>query len=224
MKKESTKSIMKSVFKKRAKEINDMRVRHPWFDLVYTWVLVILIISLGMGCIGWAMDVRTERRAAALTATAMAEYQAEQSAAETARMEEMAAAQASETAIMTSEAEWIAKLFYGIDRFVNVYNYNETDLLTYARCVFNRVESEKYFNTVEQVVNQEDQWTGYFDNLPVLKNYYRIALKAVEEWHSETIKPCSTEYLWAELTPNGIWLKDDFKADGYKLRWRYGMQ
>lgn len=214
---------MKEILAGYQKKIDDMNFRHPWFNLVYNWIIWALIVALGLSCIGWAMDARTERRAAALTATAMAEYQAEQNAAETARLEEMAAAQASETAIITAEAELIARLYYGIDRFIDKYNYSETDLLTYARCVFNRVESDRYANTVEEVVNQYSQWTGYYDNNPVLKTYYNIALKAVEEWHSETIKPCSPEYLWAELTPNGIWLKDDFKADGYKLRWRYGM-
>lgn len=214
---------LKAILAGYDKKIDDMRFRHPAFDLVYNWIIWLLIIALVIGCIGWAIDVRTELRAEALTATAMAEYHAEQDNLERARMEEMAAAQASETAIMASEAEWIAKLFYGINRFVTVYNYNEIDLLTYARCVFNRVENQKYSGTVNEVVNQDDQWTGYFENNPVLKNYYTIALKAVEEWHNESVKPCSNEFLWAELTPNGIWLKDDFKADGYKLRWRYGM-
>lgn len=214
---------MKEILASYQRNIDDMNFRHPLFNLVYNWIIWALIIALAISCVGWALDARTEHRAAALTATALAEYQAEQENLERARMEEMAAAQASETAVIASEAEWIARLFYGIDRFVTKYNYNEIDLLTYARCVFNRVENQKYSGTVNEVVNQDDQWTGYFENNPVLKNYYTIALKAVEEWHNESIKPCSNEFLWAELTPNGIWLKDDFKADGYKLRWRYGM-
>jgi hypothetical protein len=212
---------MSEILRKHREEVDDMCFRHPWFNLVYNWIIWALVIALGISCMAWAYDVRAERRAASLTATALAEYQAEQNAAETARMEELAAAQASETAVITREAEMIAKLYFGIDRFIEKYDYSEADLFTYARCVFNRVENEKYSDTLEDVINQADQWTGYFENNPILKGYYNTALKAVEEWHSESIKPVSNEYLWAELTPNGIYLKNDFHADGYAIRQRY---
>ena len=196
--------------------------RHYWFNLIYNWIVGLLIVALVLSCIGWAMEARTDRKAAALTATAMADWQAEQDALETARMEELAVMQTSEMAMMAQEANEIAKLFYGIDRFVDKYHYSETDLMTYARCVFNRVDSDIYADTVSEVASQNNQWTGYYDNNPVIKQYYTVALKAVEEWHAETIKPCSVDYLWAELTPNGIYLKNDFNANGYAIRWRYG--
>lgn len=218
MKKES---IMQKVLKSYRTEVETMCFRHPWFNLVYNWIIWCLIIALAVACIGWAMDIRTERRAAALTATAMADWQAERNAEETARMEEMAAIQSSETAIIRSEAEYVAKLFYGIDRFVNKYNYTEKNLMTYARCVFNRVESSAFPNTVSEVISQENQWTGYYDNNPIIKYYYEVALKAVEEWHYESFKPCTIDFLWAEIMPEGIFLKNDFHANAYQPRWKH---
>ena len=68
-------------------------------------------------------------------------------------------------------------------------------------------------------ISKPEQFTGYSDANPVLAEYKNLAQRLVEEWHSETIKPCDVSFRFAELTPNGIYLKQDLHADGYARRW-----
>lgn len=206
---------MCEVFEAQRKEESVLTFRYPWFNVVYNWVIAALIIILTIGLISWSLDIKTERRAAALTATAMADYEAGQKA-------ELEAIAAAKDTIMQKESEALARIFYGISKFQDKYGYDDKDFFTLARCVFNRVENSHYSSDLEEVVNQKDQWVGYFENNPVLAEYYDLAYKAVQEWHNETIKPISNDFVYAELTPNGIWLKNDFHADGYARRWRYG--
>ena len=127
---------------------------------------------------------------------------------------------ASRQAAWKAEAEYGARLLYGIRNFVDKYGYTERDLNTLLRCVFNRVENAKYPSSVQEVIRQKDQWIGYSDTNPVIDGYYRIALAAVEAWHEESTKPCSNDYEWAEFREDGIWLRNKYEADGYQIRWR----
>ena len=155
-----------------------------------------------------------------MAATALASYQAEEQARsdEIAHQQELYAQ--SEEAVTKKMAESLAKLFYGADRFKDKYHYSDADFKTLARCVFNRVESSQYSDDIYEVIDQKDQWVGYYSTNPVLDEYFDLALTTIREWRSETVKPVSVDYLWAELTPNGIFLKNDFRADGYARRWR----
>ena len=213
---------MREVVNEQIKREHDMMFRHPWFNLVYNWVVVVSVVALFISFGIWGENIRTERKAAALTATAMAEYQSEQNAIEQAKQQELAAIAASEASVMKNEANDIAKVLYGVKNFIEKYHYTEDDLMTLARCIFNRVESKSYSNDIHAVVNQEQQWVGYYENNPVVDQYYKIAYNAVNEWHHEETKPIANDFVFAELTPNGIWLKNDIHADGYARRWRYG--
>lgn len=213
---------MREVVNEQVRHEKDMLFRHPWFDFTYNWLLVILIFSLFCSFAWWGVNIHIRKNAAALTATAMADYQAEQDALELARQQELAAIAASEESIMKNEASDISKVLYGVKNFIEKYHYSETDLMTLARCVMNRVENKSYSSDIHEVVNQKDQWVGYYENNPVIDQYYKIAYKAVEEWHHEETKPITNDFVFAELTPNGIWLKNDFNANGYARRWRYG--
>lgn len=209
------KGSLREVFNSQRSEEAVLTFRYPWFNVAYNWIIAALIVVLTVALISWSLDIRTERRAAALTATAMADYEAGQKA-------ELEAIAAAEDTIMQKESESLARIFYGISKFQDKYGYDDKDFFTLARCVFNRVENGHYSSDLAEVVNQKDQWVGYFENNPVLAEYYDLAYKAVQEWHNETIKPISNDFVYAELTPNGIWLKNDFHADGYARRWRYG--
>ena len=213
---------MCEVVKEHAQKERNMVFRHPWFNLVYNWVIVVCVLSLFVSFGIWGVDIRTERKAAALTATAMADYQAEQRAVEMAKQQELAAIAASEETIMKNEASDISKILYGVKNFVEKYHYSDNDLMTLARCIFNRVENKAYSSDLHEIVNQKDQWVGYYENNPVVDQYYKIAYKAVEEWHHEETKPITNDFVYAELRTDGIWLKNDFHADGYARRWRYG--
>ena len=209
-------NILASILEDQKQREENMLFRHPWFNVVYNYVIAITVLILAVAVIAWGLDVRTERRADEKAATAMAAYQAELKAEEDAKAQELAAAQASEEYIIQQEAKEVAKAFYGIRRFIERYGYSEKDLETYARCMFNRSEAKK--TTLNAVLSKKDQFLGYSDDNPVLDVYYQQALKLVTAWHEEEIKPCDVSYQFAELTDIGIFLTNVFNADGYQRR------
>lgn len=123
---------------------------------------------------------------------------------------------ASRAAAMKEDARAVAKAFYGIRNFIEVYHYDETDLRTYARCMFDRADSNG--GTIHAVVSAPDQFIGYSDDNPVMDEYYNLALKFVDRWYYEETKPFGIDYQWAELLPDGIWLVNEFNASGYVRR------
>ena len=186
--------------------MEDLKAKYPWFDIAYNWMVALLIIALFVSFGIWGVQISTERKAEALTAAARQAWEEQ--------LNDDALRETQE-AIIDNEAQAVAKAFYGIDKFVEKYHYSESDLITYARCMFNRADS----TDLPKVIAQTGQFTGYADNNPVLAEYYELALRLVREWHEETVKPCDTAYQFAELTPEGIFLRKEFKADAYQRRW-----
>lgn len=124
-------------------------------------------------------------------------------------------------AVIEREAQDVAKAFYGIRLFVDKYHYADKDLKTYARCMFNRVDAGNGVNDLHVIVSTPEQFLGYYETSPVLDEFYTVAKEAVAEWHAETVKPCDLTYRYAELTESGIYLTNEFGADGYARRWQY---
>lgn len=208
---------MGDYFDRQAELEEVLNFRHPWFNMMYNWIIAALLVALCVSFVWWGLDIRTRRMADEMTATAMASYQAEQQAAEDARALELEMARQSEEHVMTVEAQAVARAFYGIRNFVEKYGYTSEDLETYARCIFNRADASGA--SVEDVVSKKDQFLGYSDGNQLVKEYYDLAIRFVDEWHHEDVKPCDTSYQWAELTPDGIFLRNSFKADGYARRY-----
>lgn len=213
---------IREVFAARAKEELYMNFRNPWFNMMYNYIIVLCVIVLAVALFWWAVDIHYQRKADAQEAIAIASYQAAEQAKADAAEEQRILAEQSEEAVVDKMSDALAKLFYGADKFKTKYHYSDADFYTLARCVFNRVENAAYSGNFYEVIDQEGQWTGYYSTNPVLQEYKDLALTAIREWRSETVKPISIDYLWAEYTPNGIFLKNDFHADGYATRWRYG--
>ena len=69
------------------------------------------------------------------------------------------------------------------------------------------------------MISEPNQFTGYSDGNQVIADYNQLATRLIREWHEETVRPCDTAYIFAELTPDGIFLKKDLHADGYARRW-----
>lgn len=210
---------LREIMSERADRERLLAWRYPWFNVAFNYLIALLVIALSVSLYGWGLDILTQRRADAQAAEAIAAYQAEQQAAESARLQEIAAREASEAAIIDREAKAVAKAFYGIRLFVDKYHYDASQLETYARCIFNRVDVGNGINSLETVVSREGQFLGYADGNPVLDNYYQLAKKFVTDWHNEDVKPCDFSYQWAELTDKGIYLVNEFGADGYARRW-----
>ena len=206
---------MEEYFNKQAELETTLCFRHPYFNRMYNWMVGILIIVLFGSFVWWGLDIHSRHMADEMLATTLAAMDAEHAEMIAAAEAEEAAIRASQEYIQDQEAQAVAKAFYGIHRFIEKYHYSEADLSTYARCMFNRAENED----LQEVIRLKDQFLGYADDNPVLSEYYEPALKFVKEWHKETIKPIGTDYIFAELTPNGIYLRNEYKADGYARRW-----
>lgn len=211
--------LWEEVFEEQQHKEEMMLFRHPWVNLYYNWVIAALVVALFIGFAGWAINIHSDRRAATLAAEALAEYQAEQQAIADAKAEELAAQAKSEEAVIARETEAVAKMFYGIRLFEDKYRYKESDFETYARCAFNRFDYNHGLIELPVIIAQKDQFVGYNDNNPILKEYRDLAEKFVRAWHQETYRPCSAEFRFAELTENGIFLASEFGADGYARRW-----
>ena len=219
--KESRYETIKEIFAAQKKEEKELSEKYPAFNVFYNWGTMILILILIFGFIQWGVRSSNERKVSSLVAVAMADYQAEQQAianqeAEAARLEAQ-----SEAVVQQRIAEKLALVYQGADKFVEKYGYSERDFKTLGRCIFNRVENKAYSNDIFEVIDQQDQWVGYYGQSgSPMDKYYKMALKHVQEWRTETTKPCSNDYLWAEYTPRGIFLKDTYNAGPYDTRWR----
>lgn len=211
---------LKEVFDDFQNEERVLTWRFPWFNMIYNYVIAFVVFLLIVSLTIWGLNVRTERKAEALTAEALAAWQSEQEAAAQAEAEELAAVRQTQEFILDQEATVMAKLIYGIRNFIDKYGYSDADIETYLRCVTNRYEAGNGINSIEAIVSRDGQFLGYSESNPVLDDYYRIAHSFLERWHSESTKPCDLSYQFAELTSSGIWLKADINADGYARRWR----
>lgn len=116
---------------------------------------------------------------------------------------------------LTSEAEALARVLYGVKD-------NDTDdLRTLCWCVINRVDNPAYPGSVEEVIEQPQQWMGYSPGNPVLENLYRIAYAEISAWRSGEHRPCSDEYVFMAWTPSDIVLRNEFTTGSGTLYWRY---
>ena len=221
LEKQTNLEILKEIFSVQKKEEKELSEKYPLFNLFYNWLAVILVLALVVSAIVCGIQKSNERKVSTLVATAMADYEAEQRAiadqeAEARRLEEQ-----SEAIVQKKIAEKLALVYQGADKFVDKYGYSERDFKTLGRCIFNRVENKAYSNDIFEVIDQPDQWVGYYgQSTTPMDKYYQMALRYVKEWREETTKPCSNDYLWAEYTPRGIFLKDSYNAGPYDPRWR----
>lgn len=211
---------MCEVFNDHEKQEKVLVSKHGWVNLFYNWAIVVLLVLLIIAMISWANTIRNERKVASMFASAMADFDAKQAAIAEQAAEDQRKLEQSEAFVEQKMATELALIYQGADKFTDKYGYSEADFKTYGRCVFNRVESPLYPNDIFEVIEQPNQWVGFNSSSTPIDKYYKMALEHVHEWRNETTKPCSNDYLWAELTPNGIYLKNDFHADGYAIRWR----
>lgn len=114
------------------------------------------------------------------------------------------------------QATALAKVLYGIKE------NSEQDLRTCLWCVFNRVDSPDYPDTIEEVVAQPLQWIGYSENSPVLDNLYRIACQELDAWQNGTTRPCGTEFVFMAWSPSRVVLRDTWDETAWTNKWRYG--
>ena len=201
-------AILQEIFREQKEQEEVLMFRNPSFPFWYNWIIAVTVLALFVSFAIWGIDIHTQKTAEKMTATALASWQSEQIV-----QDESAAT--SQEYVIEQESIAMAKAFYGIDRFIEKYHYDESDLVTYARCMFNRAENADLVS----VIARPEQFTGYSDGNQVIAQYKQLAERLIREWHEETVRPCDTAYIFAELTPDGIFLKKDLHADGYARRW-----
>lgn len=74
----------------------------------------------------------------------------------------------------------IAKTLYGECR-----GCSETEQAKVAWCILNRVDDERFPDTIEGVVTQPHQFHGYRENNPICEQQYRIATEVLSKWAAE---------------------------------------
>ena len=201
-------AILQEIFREQREQEEELMFRNPSVPFWYNWLIAGLIVALFVSFAIWGIDIHTRHRAEEMTATALASWQNEQ-------VVQDEQAKSSQEYVIDQEATAVAKAFYGIDRFVELYKYDEKDLETYARCMFNRAENGSLIDEIAK----PNQFVGYSEQNQLIADYKQLALRLVREWHEETVRPCNTNFLFAELTPDGIFLKQDLHAGPYDRRW-----
>lgn len=220
-KKRTNLEILQDLTKEYNDEIQRLDHKHPWVLPLTRAFAILMVILLIASLVSWALDIRTNRIAEAFAATALADYQANQDAKAKEIAAQAEAALKTEEAIIDKEAKDGAKAIYGIRNFIDKYGYSERDIRTYIRCMCDRVDFGGGVNDFNSIVAQEAQFLGYSENNPVLTEYYDIVREEIWTWHHETSKPWDVSYRFAELTPQGIYLTNEFGVDGYARRVRY---
>lgn len=193
--------------------------RYPWFNVVYNYLIALLIFALACSLCGWGLDAWAQNRADQQTEDARVLWNAELAAKEDAAKQAQAEQAKSEADILAEKAQAIAKAFQGIKNFIDLYHYDRSDLETYARCIFNRYDAGNGVNSLQVIVSRKDQFTGYSDSLTPLTEYVELAKEFIRDWEAETSKPCDLSYQCAELTPDGIYLVTSANPGTYDRRW-----
>lgn len=214
------------VLKERELLERKLHYKHPWIPIITNWVIAGLIVALFVSLIVWAIQIRNDHKEASIRQTAYAEFQAEQeqaAAAEAAaKAEAEAALKASEEYVTGEMTVALSKMYYGIKGFQDKYHYTDEDFETYGRCAYNRMLNPAYSNDFIDVVFQEAQFLSCSESNPDVEPYHSMAKKHIQKWRSESVAPVSNDFVYAELTADGVYLKNDFNANGYSRRWRAG--
>lgn len=193
--------------------------RYPWFNVVYNYLIALLIFALACSLCGWGLDAWAQNRADQQTEDARKVWNKELEDKENAARQAQEEAERAKATSLDAEAKALAKAFYGIHLFIEKYHYTDSDLETYARCIFNRYDAGNGLNSIHTIVSRPGQFTGYDDRNSPYTEHKELALKFLEAWHAETTKPCKLDYQFAELTPDGIFLVTKPDAGPYERRW-----
>ena len=212
-------AILAKVDADYAREIENLRFRHKKANDLYKLLVFLCVLGLTLSLYSWGLDLWAQRRADQQTADARVLWDAELAAKEEAQAAELAAAQKSEEAILDRWASAGAKMLYGIRNFREKYNYSDADYETYLQCVYNRYLYGNKLTDIPVIISKKDQFLGFSDTNPVLDDLYRLSRAFFEAKLRETSLACDPSYRFAELTPQGIYLVDQFGADGYVRRW-----
>ena len=114
------------------------------------------------------------------------------------------------------QATALARVLYGVK------DNSEQDLRTMCWCVFNRVDSPDYPDTLEEVIAQPQQWMRYDPESPVIDSLYKIAEQELDAWQNGKTRPITSDFVYMNWTPSQIKLRNAWKDGSTTDYWRYG--
>ena len=202
--------ILQEIFKAQEEREELLRFRNPSVSFWYNRFVALVVVALFGSFFWWGMDIQTRHKAEAMTAELLAEMDEENEYMLQAAEAEAAERRAQDERQQISEAQAVARAIFGIRNFIEKYNYTNSDLETYARCIFDRVDARG--KSVEEIVAEKGQFVAYSENNTLVKEYYDLALQFVQAWHNEDAAPCDYyKFQTAVLTEYGIYLVDDIR-------------
>ena len=200
--------IWRDIFRAQEEREEWLRQRNPSFSFWYNWLVVAVVVALFASFVWWGMNIHTRNAAEIAKAELLAQMDEEN-----AYMLATAEAEAAERAAQDErqqirEAQAVARAFFGVRNFVEKYGYSNSDLETYARCMFNRADARG--KSLESVIAESGQFLAYSEKNTLVQEYYDLALQFVQQWHNEDAKPCDiNKFQNAAFTEYGIYLVDD---------------
>ena len=177
-----------------------------WLGLLAKYTLFVLVLIIAGLVIARAAFCKAEKQFNERLEAYKAQVQAE--------AEAMASMPPSEQETRQREAEALARVLYGVK------DNSTDDLRTLCWCVLNRVDNPRYPSTLEEVINQPEQWMRYSPENPVLESLYSIAYEELNAWHGGSHRPCSDEYVFMGWSAQEIVLRSDFNASSGTRYWR----
>ena len=117
-------------------------------------------------------------------------------------------------ATLQAEAEDLARVLYGVK------DNSTDDLRTLCWCVFNRVDSPEYANSIAEVVAQPKQWMGYSSENPVLESLYKLAREELLKWREGSVRPCGIDFVFMQRSPSEIVLRNTWTNSSSTRYWR----
>jgi len=212
-------ALLQEVDAEYLRQVECLRFRHKKANDIYKLIVFLTVLALSVSLYSWGLDVWAQHRADQQTEDARKVWDKELADKENAARQAQEEAERVKANSLDAEAEALAKAFYGIRLFIEKYHYTDSDLETYARCIFNRYDAGNGLNSIHTIVSRPEQFVGYDDRNSPYTEHKALALKLLEAWHAETTKPCKLDYQFAELTPDGIFLVTKPDAGPYERRW-----
>lgn len=117
-------------------------------------------------------------------------------------------------ATLQAETEDIARVLYGVK------DNSTDDLRTLCWCIFNRVDSPEYADSIAEVVAQPKQWMGYSPENPVIESLFKLAREELLKWREGSVRPCGSDFVYMIWSPTEIVLRNTWTNSSSTRYWR----
>lgn len=114
------------------------------------------------------------------------------------------------------DVEFIAKTVYG----EALVTHSDMEMAAVAWCILNRVDDERFPDTIEKVVTQKMQFFGYKETNPVLPEVEKLVRDVLDRWCSEK---SGEQDVGRVLPENYYYFVGDGRHNHFMIEWRSGV-